>query len=65
MSARPIVVSGSVQRETKWELETKNNPTQQTVTNLAYDLWHKRGCPEGSPERDWIEAEELVRGRRP
>jgi hypothetical protein len=65
MSARAIVVSGSVQRETKWEAETKNNPTEQTVANLAYDLWQKRGCPEDSPERDWTEAEELVRGRRP
>ena len=31
----------------------------------AYELWKKRGCPEGSAEEDWREAEreiELVEG---
>lgn len=23
---------------------------------LAHQLWHARGCPEGSPEIDWHEA---------
>ena len=27
------------------------------VEELAYALWVERGCPVGSPEVDWFEAE--------
>jgi hypothetical protein len=27
------------------------------ISQLAYLLWEKRGCPEGSPEIDWLQAE--------
>jgi len=30
------------------------------VTNLAYRLWKKRGSPQGSPEVDWIAAEQAL-----
>ena len=36
---------------------------QEQIAALAYKLWHDRGCPEGSPDADWFEAEELVRTR--
>jgi len=29
----------------------------QQVEVLAYALWVERGCPVGSPEVDWFEAE--------
>jgi len=29
----------------------------EQIAMLAYQLWHDRGCPEGSPEVDWFEAE--------
>jgi hypothetical protein len=33
------------------------------IEKLAYRLWQERGCPFGSPEEDWLEAErELDRG---
>jgi len=28
-----------------------------SISELAYRLWESRGRPEGSPERDWLEAE--------
>ena len=31
----------------------------QQVATLAYQLWHERGCPEGSPEVDWFQAQVL------
>ena len=33
---------------------------QAQIQALAYRLWTERGCPVGSPEVDWFEAEEQV-----
>jgi hypothetical protein len=30
---------------------------QENLEKLAYGLWQERGCPYGSPEIDWLEAE--------
>jgi hypothetical protein len=30
------------------------------IAKLAYDLWVGRGCPDGSPEEDWYNAERLL-----
>jgi len=30
----------------------------------AYDLWQRRGCPQGSSEQDWLEAEDQLRRER-
>jgi hypothetical protein len=38
-------------------------PDHQSVAALAYQLWHARGCPVGSPELDWFCAEEILRRR--
>lgn len=33
------------------------------IAKRAYELWLDRGCPEGSPEVDWYEAQsEMKRG---
>lgn len=37
---------------------------QQAISDLAYGLWQARGCPEGSSEIDWLEAERQVLGKR-
>jgi DUF2934 family protein len=29
----------------------------------AYELWQERGCPIGSPEIDWLRAEDDLRNR--
>ncbi len=34
---------------------------QESIKRMAYVLWEQRGCPEGSPEKDWREAEQQVR----
>jgi DUF2934 family protein len=34
---------------------------QEDLSNLAYGLWQERGCPHGSPEVDWLEAERRLR----
>ena len=33
-------------------------PERDEIAELAYQLWVSRGCPEGSPDEDWLRAEE-------
>jgi LmbE family N-acetylglucosaminyl deacetylase len=41
-------------------------PDHEQVATLAYRLWHERGCPEGSPEVDWFQAQQqLLRNGQP
>jgi hypothetical protein len=35
--------------------------TQNDIAQLAYALWERRGCPDGSAEIDWLEAEAQLR----
>jgi hypothetical protein len=35
----------------------------EAIRQLAYALWQDRGCPIGSAEIDWIEAEQKLRER--
>jgi hypothetical protein len=37
--------------------------TQSEIAELAYELWLNRGCPSGSPEEDWFEAERRIGSR--
>jgi Protein of unknown function (DUF2934) len=34
---------------------------QEDIAKLAYALWQQRGCPDGSPDFDWLEAERSLR----
>jgi hypothetical protein len=36
------------------------NTTNKSISELAYALWEARGCPHGSSEQDWLEAERLA-----
>jgi hypothetical protein len=36
---------------------------RQTIEKLAYALWKDRGCPEGTAETDWLEAEQKLTER--
>jgi hypothetical protein len=33
------------------------------IAALAHELWQARGCPDGSPEKDWFEAVKELRSR--
>jgi hypothetical protein len=46
------------------EQQTPQSETQlqnQDIANIAYALWQQRGCPEGTAEQDWLEAEQTMR----
>ena len=34
---------------------------ERDIAAIAYKLWQRRGCPEGSPEEDWFRAVEELR----
>jgi hypothetical protein len=36
-------------------------PEYEQIRSLAYALWKARGCPCGSPEVDWLRAEQKLR----
>jgi hypothetical protein len=31
------------------------------ISQLAYQFWMQRGCPFGTPDTDWLHAEEKLR----
>jgi len=35
--------------------------SHERCSELAYSLWQQRGCPEGSADQDWFEAERQLR----
>src|SRR5580658_3203700 len=49
--------------------EHRGNPTghgghdikEGHIAALAYRLWRERGCPQGSPQQDWLRAVEELR----
>ena len=59
MSAPAMALPSSVKQE-----DINQDVSQQDIANLAYALWQKRGAPEGSPQKDWIEAERRLQVER-
>lgn len=39
------------------------NDTEERIEMLAYQLWQERGCPFGTPEVDWFQAERDIHSR--
>lgn len=35
---------------------------EEDVARLAYSYWEARGCEGGSPEEDWLRAEQQLKG---
>jgi len=33
------------------------HPPHDQIASRAYELWCERGCPDGSPDQDWLRAE--------
>ncbi len=40
---------------------TDGEAMREQIQALAYQLWIERGCPVGSPEVDWLRAEDEIR----
>ena len=42
---------------------TTHSPSHQEIASLAEKYWAERGWPQGSPEEDWLRAEQELRGK--
>lgn len=72
MSATMTATQRSAQRESEAntnestvtgeasQSERPGSSMQEDIARLAYALWEQRGCPTGSPEFDWFEAEQKL-----
>ena len=38
---------------------------RQRIEQLAYSLWQRRGCPDGSSDEDWFRAERELQAESP
>jgi Protein of unknown function (DUF2934) len=36
----------------------------RSIGELAYQLWQARGCPQGTAEQDWLDAERQLRAKQ-
>ena len=43
--------------------DAAGNQSYDEIAALAYQLWQDRGCPTGSPEQDWFQAEAELNNR--
>jgi hypothetical protein len=41
----------------KQATEAKRTPTSDEVAARAYAIWEENGCPEGTEQEDWYQAE--------
>jgi hypothetical protein len=55
--------SASVGPAASGPVEAQEPVDSSSIAALAYQLWHARGCPHGSPETDWFQAEQELIGQ--
>lgn len=60
MSSPSLASPDPRQQQTQMQAGTTEQEQQQSIANLAYTLWQQRGCPQGSSEQDWLDAEQLL-----
>jgi Protein of unknown function (DUF2934) len=42
-------------------LDDDSLPSRDQIAQRAFELWHAKGCPQGSAEQDWLDAEAELR----
>ena len=63
MSAAASATSALVEQnpEIRSKFNVSETSIHEDIAQLAYTLWQRRGCPSGSAESDWVEAERALR----
>jgi len=65
-AALPVAVSSAATESVVLETVAATatyEPGREEIAALAYSLWEARGYQGGSPEEDWLRAEEELRAR--
>jgi len=44
-------------------MDPSKSRRQLEISGLAYTLWQAKGCPDGSPDADWLQAERQMQPR--
>jgi Protein of unknown function (DUF2934) len=60
---KPATKPGGPQGTTV-QIDPPNGGDQEQIAKLAYQLWQTRGCPIGSPDQDWFQAEQQLQNQR-
>ena len=55
--------SEPAKQTTPLENEDSGISARENIARLAYALWEQRGCPVGSSEFDWLEAEQQLKSK--
>jgi hypothetical protein len=62
-AAGPVTVATPIEARINDEARI-NNARTEDIARLAYSIWEARGCQDGSPEEDWLQAEQQLIGER-
>ena len=63
VAAEPSVSEPEVAKPQAVAKDTVYDPTREEIAEQAYLYWEARGCLGGSPEEDWLRAEQELRLR--
>ena len=65
ISERPGVAAApqplTAARKPAAKKQTTTAPSREEIARLAEKFWAERGRPEGSPEQDWLRAEQELK----
>ncbi|HXK01515.1 MAG TPA: DUF2934 domain-containing protein [Verrucomicrobiae bacterium] len=61
---KPAAKRATRSLETTAVAEAIVEPSADAIAKLAYSYWEARGCQGGSPEEDWLRAEQELRATR-
>jgi hypothetical protein len=53
--------NGTAKRSKPAAKKTAAGPSREEIARLAEKLWAERGWPIGSPEQDWLRAEQELK----
>ena len=61
MAGRALKIDPKVGK-TSEPIEPMTSAHEASIRTRAYEIWQARGCPDGSAQEDWFQAEqELIR----
>jgi len=62
-AATPVLLPARAESSSSAKPALDETSMREQISKLAYAIWELRGCPDGSAESDWLEAERQVYAR--